>query len=274
MQHDGRPHSRVSHAFKKHKDSPPLYGSRAPQRHQLLHVLRQDVALQVHASPGPVSRRACISYVCGMIVSRARRLERRDRQADAVDRDRAFVHQVPVEFLRAREFAATSCRRPADPARGTRRCRPRGPARCGRSAGRSGDSGRSRFTREPARRSPRLVRRSVSGARSARERRRDADPTAVRHTPFTAMLAPSRDIAASPLHAPSGAHPRARLDRFDRAQLFNDPGEHPVSFHGEFVRRNRMERDARARGWRPTRRRRPMPPASGSACRPPRIFGP
>src|SRR5450432_1562542 len=44
-----------------------------------------------------------------------------------------------------------------------------------------GESGRSRFTREPGRSAPRLLRRRVSGAGSA----------AGRHTPLTLMLAPA-----------------------------------------------------------------------------------
>src|SRR4030088_159918 len=53
-----------------------------------------------------------------------------------------------------------------------------------------GSSGRSRFTGDPGRRSPRLDRRRVSGARSA-EKPSGRKSTAVRQTPLTATLAPS-----------------------------------------------------------------------------------
>src|SRR5215218_9395337 len=53
-----------------------------------------------------------------------------------------------------------------------------------------GESGRSRLTRDPGRSAPRLVSRSVSGATSALKLS-GRSPTAVRHTPFTAILAPS-----------------------------------------------------------------------------------
>src|SRR5450432_3563989 len=53
-----------------------------------------------------------------------------------------------------------------------------------------GESGRSRFTREPGRSAPRLLRRRVSGARSA-ENPSGRGSTAVRHTPLTLMLAPA-----------------------------------------------------------------------------------
>ena len=43
-------------------------------------------------------------YVCGMIVTAQHvALQRCNRQADAIDRDRAFEHQVTVQFRRARE---------------------------------------------------------------------------------------------------------------------------------------------------------------------------
>ena len=71
-----------------------------------------------------------------------------------------------------------------------------------------GESGRSRLTREPARRSPRLLRRRVSGARSA-EKESGRGSTAVRHTPFTAMLAPSRHVR----HHGGAAHLQPRAGR-------------------------------------------------------------
>src|SRR5580698_5808386 len=51
-------------------------------------------------------------------------------------------------------------------------------------------AGRSRFTIEPSCNAPRLVRESVSGDRS-HQKPSGWMPTAVRQTPFTAMLAPS-----------------------------------------------------------------------------------
>src|ERR1700719_3750882 len=54
----------------------------------------------------------------------------------------------------------------------------------------AGVTGRSRLTRAPALRSPRLVSASVSGARSA-AKESGVRSSAVRQTPFTAMLEPS-----------------------------------------------------------------------------------
>src|SRR5258708_7172900 len=54
----------------------------------------------------------------------------------------------------------------------------------------AGVTGRSRFTRDPGARSPRLLRRKVSGERSAANES-GLRSNGVRHTPLTAMLAPS-----------------------------------------------------------------------------------
>src|ERR1035437_2909898 len=101
-----------------------------------------------------------------------------------------------------------------------------------------GESGRSRLTREPGRRSPRLLRFSVSGARSA-ENPSGRSAAAVRQTPLTAMLAPT---AASPRTV------EQRTERRDPA-LTTVPSSSiipvniKVSFDGEFVGRNGMDGD-------------------------------
>ena len=147
-----------------------------------------------------------------------------DGQADAVDGDRAFVHQVAVEFrghahLQPPVVVAQRIER-----RRARRCRPRGPARCGRSAGPRATAAAPDSRASPLRRSPRLLRRRVSGARSA-EKDAPSRSTAVRQTPFTAMLEPCcrsfEHLAALNLERPPSAG-RA----IHRAQLFNDSGEH------------------------------------------------
>src|SRR5205085_537179 len=102
-----------------------------------------------------------------------------------------------------------------------------------------GESGRSRLTYDPGRSSPRFVRRSVSGATSALKVS-GRSPTAVRHTPLTAMLAPSvrscitveqrtrrRGAAASTVPSSSTI-----------------PVNIQISFDGEFVRRNLVNGDA------------------------------
>src|SRR6516225_3806224 len=76
-----------------------------------------------------------------------------------------------------------------------------------------GASGRSRLTREPGPKSPRLLRRRVSGARSAAKVSKPRF-TAVRHTPFTAMLAPSRRSSRTAQQRTCNRDPaeRARID--------------------------------------------------------------
>src|SRR5260370_38217356 len=90
------------------------------------------------------------------------------------------------------------------------------------------DSGRSRFTRDPARRSPRLLRRSVSGARSA-VKDRGCRSTAVRHTPFTAMLEPSRESSSTRLQWTFRRAPLRSTTPSSSMIPVNIP------FHGEFV---------------------------------------
>src|ERR1019366_4057140 len=109
-----------------------------------------------------------------------------------------------------------------------------------------GESGRSRLTREPGRRSPRLLRLSVSGARSA-ENPSGRSPVTVRQTPLTAMLAPtaasprtveqrmeSRDPAVSPVVAPV-------VTTVPSSSII--PVNIKVSFDGEFVGWNGMDGD-------------------------------
>src|ERR1035438_3421013 len=101
-----------------------------------------------------------------------------------------------------------------------------------------GESGRSRLTREPGRRSPRLLRFSVSGARSA-ENESERSSAMVRQTPLTAML------------APTAASPRTVAQRMERREPAAAtvpsssiiPVNIKVSFDGEFVGRNGMDGD-------------------------------
>src|SRR5580693_6600096 len=91
-------------------------------------------------------------------------------------------------------------------------------------------SGRSRFTREPTRRSPRLLRRSVSGARSA-PNESGCKSAAVRHTPFTAMLAPS---VRSLITVAQRTRRRAPADSTTPSSSMIPVN---IAFHGEFIRR-------------------------------------
>src|ERR1019366_9384248 len=101
-----------------------------------------------------------------------------------------------------------------------------------------GESGRSRLTREPARNSPRLLRSSVSGARSAKNESVRSSAM-VRQTPLTAML------------EPTAASPRTVAQRMERrVPPFTTvpsssiiPVNIKVSFDGEFVGRNGMDGD-------------------------------
>src|ERR1017187_1967355 len=101
-----------------------------------------------------------------------------------------------------------------------------------------GESGRSRLTRDPGRRSPRLLRSSVSGARSA-ENESGCSPLTVRQTPLTAMLEPP---------AASARTVEQRMERREPAVITAPsssiiPVNIKVSFDGEFIRRNGMDGD-------------------------------
>src|SRR5665647_839109 len=117
-----------------------------------------------------------------------------------------------------------------------------------------GESGRSRLTREPARRSPRLLRSSVSGARSA-EKPAECSPVTVRQTPLTAMLAPTaasprtveqrmerRDPAVAPAVSLVAA-PVVALVATTVPSSSIIPVNIKVSFDGEFVGWNGMDGD-------------------------------
>src|SRR5579871_5293127 len=103
-----------------------------------------------------------------------------------------------------------------------------------------GASGRSRFTREPARRSPRLLRRRVSGAKSA-EKPSGRRPTAVRHTPLTATLAPSV-MSSRTVEQCTLRRPPWRDATVPSSSMI--PVNIQVSFHRELVRRDLMNGDA------------------------------
>src|SRR5258706_10125491 len=102
-----------------------------------------------------------------------------------------------------------------------------------------GESGRSRLTREPGRRAPRLLRRRVSGARSAANES-GLMSTAVRQTPLTAILAPS---ARSCITVEARTRRRApAVSTVPSSSMI--PVNIHVSFHCEFVRRDRVNGDA------------------------------
>src|ERR1035441_6330338 len=107
----------------------------------------------------------------------------------------------------------------------------------------AGDKGRSRLTREPARRSPRLLRRRVSGARSA-EKESGRRSRAVRHTPLTAILAPSvmSDITVAQRTFKRAPAARAWMPSTVPSSSII-PVNIDVSFHGKLVRRNRVDGD-------------------------------
>src|ERR1043166_9364822 len=107
----------------------------------------------------------------------------------------------------------------------------------------AGESGGPRLTREPARSAPRFVRRSVSGSTSA-EKPSARGSSAVRHTPLTAMLAPS--LISSSTVAQRIAR-RAPVGRVSIAATVPSSSIIPVNIqvalHGEFVGRNRVHGD-------------------------------
>src|SRR5258705_8741261 len=101
-----------------------------------------------------------------------------------------------------------------------------------------GSSGRSRFPGEPGRRSPRLDRRSVSGARSA-EKPSGRKSTAVRHTPFTATLAPSVMSLITVLQRTARRDPA--VTTVPNSSII--PVNIHVPLHREFIRWDLMDRD-------------------------------
>ena len=196
---------------------------------------------------------------------------RRDRQTDPVQRDRALLHQIPVERFRHAHLqppvaVPSASRATTSPVAST--C----PCTMWPDSLVAGVTGRSRFTREPAVRSPRLLRESVSGARSA------AKPvTGDSHCRETHAV--HRDARADrEIGEHRGtAHFQLRAGLYHRPQLFDDAGEHQslrstqastanssLAIECSFTSRNRIAS---------LRRRRPAPPATGSDCVPPRIFG-
>src|SRR5579871_869543 len=106
-----------------------------------------------------------------------------------------------------------------------------------------GERGRSRLTRDPARRSPRLLRRRVSGARSA-EKESGRRSTAVRQTPLTAMLAPSVMSCITVEHRTLRRAPAERV--WTDSTVPNSstiPVNIEVPFYGELIGGNGVDGD-------------------------------
>src|ERR1035438_8052938 len=100
-----------------------------------------------------------------------------------------------------------------------------------------GESGRSRLTRDPGRRSPRLLRFSVSGARSA-ENESGCRPATVRQTPLTAMLAPTAASLRTVAQPTERRVPAAAPVVTTVPSSSIIPVNIKVSFDGKFVGRN------------------------------------
>src|SRR5215472_14544240 len=100
-------------------------------------------------------------------------------------------------------------------------------------------AGRSRFTCEPSPSVPRLVRATVSGERS-HQNPSGSTFTAVRQTPFTAILEPSLVSASTALHCTFGRRPPALITPTSSTIPVNTSLLH-VSFHGELVGRNGVQ---------------------------------
>ena len=149
-------------------DTPSVDGACACAADQPLDVLGEDVDLDVHArahrrrSPSVV--RCSVSGISE--TAKPSLGQRADRQADAVERDRALLDEVAPQARLDLDLEHARDPLGAD-LRDGRRCRRRGPARRGRRAGRSARSGSSRLTGAPARSSPSEERVSVSAIASA-----------------------------------------------------------------------------------------------------------
>ena len=247
-----------------------LQSSRRCRRlgHQPRDVLAEHVGLEIHG----VARRCastapCAAHVNGTICTPTRRaVERRDRQADAVDRDRALVDQIAARAPPAPRRRASSSRRPARTTERGRRRR-RGRARSDRRAGASARSGRSRLTTRPASHAPER--------RHAQRLRRHVAPkpgvardVTVRQTPLTAMLSPRRSSAASGVaHVEHAARRRPASTR----SIVPVPSISPVNIplHQHVVAQSVRDARRRAgRGSRQSRRRRtPAPSTCGVRTR-------
>ena len=136
--------------------------------HQPLHLLGEDVDLDVERARLPIPPRLVRLSVSGISdTAKPSSTERAHGQANAVERDRALLHEV------ARRAAGSTLDledpREALLADRARRCpcRPRGPARCARRGAPRRAARSSRFTRAPACRSPSEERLSVSIIASA-----------------------------------------------------------------------------------------------------------
>ena len=227
-------------------------------------------------------RRFVLWYVCGMI-GRGHHvpIERRDREADAVDGHRALEDQVAVQFGR-RPY-----RQPPVPvpqrsrARATRPCRPRAPARCGRPAGPWATAARSRFTGAPRPQVAEVAAAQRLGRDVGARTIRLASSTAVRQTPLTADAGALDDVVASTV--------RQRMRRRAPAARGSSASTTPTS---SMIPVNMAQPPLPAR---PRRRTRPrviwcsvtsrktmasdapraarLPPTTGSDCSPPRILG-
>ena len=168
--------------------------------------------------------------VCGIrATSKAPWLDRGDGQADTIDGDRALLdhvtealrwcgnlHERPFSFGRPRSDLTRGVDMALDDMAVEPAVGPQGPLQVDSIA--------------LARPEPRLDRRRVSATTSARDRCRRPTSTAVRQTPLTARESPtSRPIARSPTSSTRRRPPLTSSHPFDRAEGFDDPGEHGLT---------------------------------------------
>ena len=219
-------------------------------------------------SPGRPARptpSVVTSRVCGISAAHDRvAVDPGDREAHAVDGDRALLHDVAQQLVGNAHGSASPP--PSGPGRPTISPTPSTwPARDARRAcGRV--TGRSRFTGSPVASRARLDAGERLLGQVERELGRRRASTTVRHTPFTATDAPTSRRAAT-VRQPTTSR-RAPASR-TVAALLNDPGEHPPPPScrrrpGRSIDDLQRERIADRREARPPRalRAHPTPPMS------------
>ena len=192
-------------------------------------------------APGSSRPSVVTARVCGMSATEnASSSQAGHRQADAGDAHRPLLDRVAEHGLRAPRTSRARRRRRARPPSPCPRRR-RAPAPSGRPAGRPCAWRARRSPGRRPRRSPSVVRRSVS-ATASNSSTPSPIATAVRQQPSIDTESPIRHSAA----VAGGGQPQARArgggrDRLDRADLADDAGEHallglPKLGHGQDIR--------------------------------------
>ena len=226
-------------------------------------------------SPGPLIPRVVTVAVWGIRAnSKVFVVDGDDREADAVDGDRALLHDVAEDRVVGGDHRPGRTVGQSSPVRRSPRPRRRGPGRCGRRAGRqpdgpfevhpvAGDQGAEAGAAQ------RLLHR-IGGPPAL------AHSTAVRQQPLTAIEAPEVGVVEDDGRLDLEARRPGALgdDRPHGAELLDEAGEHQsVSWVNGLpveagVRADQLERPRAASGTASARVAGPGPAASGRPSAP------